>query len=116
MSLAIAGGISAAHAQVPRIELPGSVQPGRDQPLPLPIAPESDFDFTIQAPKRAPVPRAADELTFTLRDIVVTGATIYPPTRCGRSTNRSSGTRSSSPTSLRWRRRSRPNIARPDIC
>jgi hemolysin activation/secretion protein len=79
MSLAIAGGISAAHAQVPRIELPGSVQPGRDQPLPLPIAPESDFDFTIQAPKRAPVPRAADELTFTLRDIVVTGATIYPP-------------------------------------
>lgn len=79
MSLVVASGMSTAHAQVPRIELPGSVQPGRDQPLPLPIAPESEFDFTIQAPKRAPVPRAADELTFTLGDIVITGATVYSP-------------------------------------
>src|SRR5882672_7117190 len=67
----------AARAQTVPRELPNTVLPGRDQPLPLPIAPDNDFDFSIQAPRRAPVPRAADELTFTLRDITITGATVY---------------------------------------
>jgi hemolysin activation/secretion protein len=67
----------AAQAQITPRELPNTVQPGRDQPPPLPIAPESDFDFSIQAPKRTPVPRAADELTFTLRDITITGTTVF---------------------------------------
>src|SRR6266481_4900704 len=71
------GGAFAAHGQTVPRELPNTVLPGRDQPLPLPIAPDNDFDFSIQAPKRAPVPRAADELTFVLRDITITGTTVY---------------------------------------
>src|SRR6266481_4573002 len=71
------GGAFAAHGQTVPRELPNTVLPGRDQSLPLPIAPGNDFDFSIQAPRRAPVPRAADELTFTLRDITVTGASVY---------------------------------------
>jgi hemolysin activation/secretion protein len=77
LMLPAVGGLSAAHAQGLPGGLPSTVQPGRDRPQPLPIAPDTDFDFTIQAPKRAPVPRAADELTFTLRDIAITGNTVY---------------------------------------
>lgn len=73
----VAGHGVAAQAQITPRDLPNTVQPGRDQPLPLPVAPDSDFDFSIQAPKRTPVPRAADELTFTLRDITITGTTVY---------------------------------------
>jgi hemolysin activation/secretion protein len=72
-----AGYVVAAEAQTVPRDLPNTVLPGHEQSLPLPIAPESDFDFTIQAPKRTPVPRAADELTFTLRDITITGTTVY---------------------------------------
>jgi hemolysin activation/secretion protein len=75
VAAAVAGCGLAARAQT--VQLPNTVQPGRDQPPPLPIAPDSDFDFSIQAPKRAPVPRAADELTFILRDITITGAKVY---------------------------------------
>src|SRR5258708_3204576 len=72
--LTLGAGIAPVLAQgLPR-ELPGSVQPGRDRPLPVPVSPESDFDFTIQAPRRTPVPSAADELTFTLRDIKVSSS------------------------------------------
>jgi hemolysin activation/secretion protein len=72
-----AGYVVAAQAQTVPRDLPNTVLPGHEQSLPLPIAPESDFDFSIQAPKRTPVPRAADELTFTLRDITITGTTVY---------------------------------------
>jgi hemolysin activation/secretion protein len=60
------------------VQLPGSVLPGRDRPLPAPT-PESDFDFRIESPRRSPVPRAVDELRFPLRDIRITGATVVPP-------------------------------------
>lgn len=66
-----------ALAQVPRT-LPGAVEPGRDRPLPEP-PPESNFDFSIETPRRSPVPRAVDELRFQLRDIKVTGATVFSP-------------------------------------
>lgn len=59
-------------------QIPNSVEPGRDRPLPTP-PPDSDFDFSIEAPRRAPVPRAADELTFLVREIRISGATLYPP-------------------------------------
>jgi hemolysin activation/secretion protein len=78
LALLAVGGPPAWGQAVPRLELPGSVQPGRDRPLPLPTEPDTEFNFEIQAPRRAPVPRAADELTFTLRDITITGATVYP--------------------------------------
>ena len=59
-------------AQVPGA-LPGAVEPGRDRPLPE-APPTSNFDFRIQAPNRSPVPRAVDEIHFTLNDIRVVGA------------------------------------------
>lgn len=57
--------------------LPGAVQPGRDRPAPtLPSQPE--FDFRIEAPRRSAVPRAVDEVHFTLQDIRITGVTAFP--------------------------------------
>ncbi len=59
--------------------LPGSVQPGRDRPAPeVPSQPE--FDFRIEAPHRSPVPRAVDQVHFTLREINVSGGTVFPDT------------------------------------
>ena len=55
---------------------PTTPQPGRDRPLPE-AAPTPDLDFTIQAPRRSPVPRAVEELTFDVKDIRVAGATRY---------------------------------------
>jgi hemolysin activation/secretion protein len=77
VALVAVGYVVAAEAQIVPRDLPNTVLPGHEQSLPLPVAPESDFDFSIQAPKRTPVPRAADELTFTLRDITITGTTVY---------------------------------------
>jgi hemolysin activation/secretion protein len=51
-------------------------QPGQDRPLPE-AGPPPDLDFTIQAPRRSPVPRAVEELTFDVKDVRVTGATRY---------------------------------------
>jgi len=51
-------------------------QPGRDRPLPE-AAPTPNLDFTIQAPRRSPVPRAVEELTFDVKDVRFSGATRY---------------------------------------
>lgn len=77
VALVALGYVGAAQAQITPRDLPNTVLPGHDQPPPLPVAPEGNFDFSIQAPKRTPVPRAADELTFTLRGITITGTTVY---------------------------------------
>lgn len=66
-----------AFAQVPK-NLPGAVEPGRDRPLPTP-APPGDFDFSIETPRRSPVPRAVDELRFQLNGITIVGATVFSP-------------------------------------
>ena len=55
---------------------PVTPQPGRDRPLPE-AAPQPDIDFTIQAPRRSPVPRAVEDLTFDVKDVRVVGATRY---------------------------------------
>jgi hemolysin activation/secretion protein len=75
--LALALSISTpAGAQI----LPGAVTPGRDRPGP-PVPPaQPDFDFSIVAPHRSPVPRAVDEVHFKLSGIMITGATTIPPT------------------------------------
>jgi hemolysin activation/secretion protein len=63
-----------ALAAPPPIDLPGAVQPGHDRPVPQPEAPPN-FDFSVEAPHRSPVPRAVDEIHFKLADIRVVGAT-----------------------------------------
>ena len=45
--------------------------------LPPPEAPE--FDLRLQAPERTAVPRAIEEVTFTLRRVAVEGATVIAP-------------------------------------
>ena len=72
-----AGGL--AHAQVPG-GLPGAVLQGRDRPALMAPA-QPNFDFTIEAPRRSPVPRAVDEIHFHLTDIQITGATTLSPDR-----------------------------------
>jgi len=52
--------------------------PGRDRPLPE-AAPPPELDFSIQAPRRSPVPRAVEELTFEVKDVRIQGATRYGP-------------------------------------
>src|SRR5215510_8593655 len=58
--------------------LPGAAQPGRDRPQPMAPA-QPNFDFSIEAPRRSPVPRAVDEIQFHLTDIQITGAMTLPP-------------------------------------
>lgn len=72
----------AALAQVvpaiPGSALPGAVQPGRgDRPVPVPPS-QPDFDFSIDAPSRSAVGRAVDQVTFTLKDLTITGAKTLP--------------------------------------
>ena len=59
--------------------LPGAVTPGRDRPGPPVPTQTPDFDFSIVAPHRSPVPRAVDEVHFKLTGIMITGATTIPP-------------------------------------
>ena len=65
-----------ADAQV----LPGAVQPGRDRPLPA-VPGQPEFDFSIVAPNRSPVPKAVDEVHFHLTDIRIVGAATIPAER-----------------------------------
>ncbi|MBL6938465.1 MAG: ShlB/FhaC/HecB family hemolysin secretion/activation protein [Alphaproteobacteria bacterium] len=75
LALALALSISTSvDAQV----VPGAIPPARDRPLP-PVPSQPDFDFSIVAPHRSPVPRAVDEVHFKLSGIRITGATTIPP-------------------------------------
>jgi len=65
-----------AGAQV----VPGAIAPGRDRPGPA-IPTQPDFDFSIVAPHRSPVPRAVDEVHFKLTDIKIDGAVTIPPSQ-----------------------------------
>jgi len=69
--------LTAAPASA-QFQLPGSVVPGRDRPIPAPT-PETDFDFRIETPRRSPVPRAVDELRFPLQDLRINGNTVFAP-------------------------------------
>jgi len=62
---------------VPR-QVPSTIEPGRLRPAPE-VPTENNFEFSIQPPGRAPVPSSVNELKFLLRDIQVTGATVFPP-------------------------------------
>ena len=63
---------------IPSSALPGAVQPGRgDRPTPT-VPSQPDFDFSIDAPSRSAVGRAVDTVTFTLKDLHITGAKTLP--------------------------------------
>lgn len=67
-----------AVAQPSAATLPGAVQPGRNDRQAPAIPTQPDFDFSIEAPSRTPLGRAVDTVTFTLRDITVTGSKTIP--------------------------------------
>jgi hemolysin activation/secretion protein len=77
-TLLFLGRAFAQTAPVPGNVLPGAVQPGRDRALPQPPA-EPDFDFSIETPGRSAVSRSVDEVSFTLKDIRITGAKTIDP-------------------------------------
>ena len=81
LAMMLTPGMASAQS-VPAVPfaLPGAVQPGRDRPEPTPPT-QPDFDFSIEAPHRSAVGRAADKLQFTLTEIRITGATAIPPSR-----------------------------------
>ena len=56
---------------------PSALMPGQDRPIPE-AAPPANLDFTIQAPRRSPVPRAVEELVFDVKDVRINGVTAYP--------------------------------------
>ena len=67
-----------ALAQQSPTPFPGQPEPGRNVPPPsAPPAPQ--FEFSIPAPQRGPVPRAVDEITFDVSEIRVVGSTIFKP-------------------------------------
>jgi hemolysin activation/secretion protein len=67
-----------AWAQPSAANLPGAVQPGRNDRPGAAIPTQPDFDFRIEAPSRTPLGRAVDTVTFVLRDIKITGAKTIP--------------------------------------
>jgi len=69
---------AAQASAAPPVNLPGAVQPGHDRPLPQPQAPAPNFDFSVEAPHRSPVPRAVDEIKFKLVDIRIEGTKTLP--------------------------------------
>jgi hemolysin activation/secretion protein len=60
------------------VEEPGAVQQSRNRQAPeFPVQPQ--YEFSIEAPHRSPVPRAVDEIHFKLNDIRVHGAVTLSP-------------------------------------
>jgi len=76
LSLAVAAWPGAVFAQSD-IKVPpqGDISRQRVQPLPLPPA---DYDFRIQNPEKSAVPKAIDEIEFSVKAIRVVGAKHYP--------------------------------------
>ena len=76
--LALAGLLTVGSASAAPVNLPGAVQPGHDRPLPQPQSLPPNFDFSVEAPHRSPVPRAVDEIKFKLVDIRIEGTKTFP--------------------------------------
>lgn len=77
-AFSIAGGTLCTAGAAAPVALPGSVEPGRDRPLPALPAPDPDYEFRIEAPQRSPVPRDVDAIHFKLTDIRIDGAKTVP--------------------------------------
>jgi hemolysin activation/secretion protein len=78
--LAAAAGLALSLSHADAQVLPGAVQPGRDRAGPS-VPGQPDFDFSIIAPHRSPVPKAVDEVHFQLTDIKIVGAVTIPAER-----------------------------------
>ena len=70
-------GITSAQAQVTP-QLPSQGEISRER-VTLPPVETPRFDLRIQAPEKSAVPKAIDAIEFELKDVVVDGATAFPP-------------------------------------
>lgn len=77
ITLSLAGWHSHAVMAQSLPQIPALDEIVRDR-VPRAAIPSSDYDLRIQTPERAPVPRAIDELEFTIARIDVKGAEHYP--------------------------------------
>ncbi|MFM8246138.1 MAG: ShlB/FhaC/HecB family hemolysin secretion/activation protein [Burkholderiaceae bacterium] len=71
---------SLLNAQV----VPADADTSRLRPAPLPLPSVPNFDLRIETPEKSAVPKAVDELTFDITDIVVEGAQQYPKSEVDR--------------------------------
>lgn len=74
--LSLMAGVPAAAQTVPRVVPPPQADISRQRVAPLPL-PERTYDLNLLTPERAAVPRAVDEVEFSVRRIRVTGATVF---------------------------------------
>lgn len=76
VALSAAASQTAMAAAGSAIRLPpqGDISRQRVQPLPLPPV---DYEFRIQNPEKSAVPRAIDEIQFSVRSIRIVGATHF---------------------------------------
>jgi len=73
LAIAVAGWPGAMASAQNAIKVPSQAEIGRQRVQPLPLPP-IDYDFRIQNPERSAVPRAVDEIEFSVRSIRVVGA------------------------------------------
>jgi hemolysin activation/secretion protein len=66
-----------AGAVAAQVVLPPQSDISRQRVAPLPL-PSPNYDFRIQSPEKAAVPRAVDEIEFSIASVQVSGATYFP--------------------------------------
>ena len=77
LALAVAGWPGAMASAQSTIKVPPQADISRQRVQPLPLPP-IDYDFRIQSPEKSAVPRAIDEIEFSVRSIRVLGAEHLP--------------------------------------
>ena len=73
----ICGVLFPAEAAVSQVALPPQSDISRQRVVPLPL-PSLNYDFRIQNPEKSAVPRAVDEVEFSISIIQVSGANHFP--------------------------------------
>ena len=73
----ICGVLFPAEAAVSQVALPPQSDISRQRVAPLPL-PSLNYDFRIQNPEKSAVPRAVDEIEFSISIIQVSGANHFP--------------------------------------
>ena len=73
----ICGVLFPAEAAVSQVALPPQSDISRQRVAPLPL-PSLNYDFRIQNPEKSAVPRAVDEVEFSISIIQVSGANFFP--------------------------------------
>jgi len=66
-----------AGGAIAQVVLPSQSDISRQRVAPLPL-PSLNYDFRIQSPEKSAVPRAVDEIEFSISLVRVSGATYFP--------------------------------------